>query len=164
MNPFGFLQNLGKSLAEYFSPALSSVKSIFDTLIPGQKAAAMNSSPAPTINIPTPTPSPTPAMPSADTFNQGFANFGANVPAATQGAEFAKTAGQLPPNIDQLLPSILALMETGGGQNMVANNNLFNIKGIQDGNSQFVNYPDFATSLWEVKMAQIPHRDFSDFF
>ena len=145
---FDFLNNLGQSLANYFSPALSTVKNVFDELIPTRKAAAMGSSAVPEINVPQPSSTPQPAsMPSAETYTQGFNNFGTDLPVASYAPQFAEAATQLPETIDPLLPAIIALMETGGGVNTAANNNPFNIRGIQDGQTQFIDYPDIATAL-----------------
>ena len=141
-----FLDNLSQSLSNYFSPALSNVKNIFDTLIPSKKKASLGSVPVP--NIPTPSPVPTQRpLPSADVFSEGFNKFAPNVPVANYSSDFATAAGKLPPTIDPLLPAIMALIETSGGVHSAAANNPFNIKGIQKGKTKFIDYPDISTAL-----------------
>lgn len=142
MLPFGFLNNLGQVLSSYFGPAATTVKNVFDELIPKQRPYALGSSPAPVVS-----PPPARSLPNAGTFAQGFANFGGNPPVATQSGQFAQAAGALPEKVDPLLPAIIALMETGGGKNLTAANNPYNIRGIQNGRSKFIDYPSLATAL-----------------
>lgn len=86
-------------------------------------------------------------IPQPQDFANGFAKFGSNVPVATASGAFSKAASMLPPTVDPYLPAIIALLETGGGANAVANNNAFNISGIQNGQQGYVSYPDYTTAL-----------------
>ena len=143
-----FLDNLQESLSNYFSPALSNVKNVFDSLIPSKKKKAMGSAPVQKVNIPTPVPTASPKpLPSADVFSQGFDKFSPNLPVGQYSPQFATAASQLPQTIDPLLPAIISLMETGGGVKLAAENNPFNIRGNQGGQSKFIDYPDIATAL-----------------
>ena len=143
-----FLKTLEQSLSDYFSPALSNVKNVFDSLIPGRKKKALGSVPVPEVNVPTPSPIPTQRpLPSADIFSQGFNNFAPNLPVANYASQFETAASKLPPKVDSLLPAIMAIMETGGGVKLAAKNNPFNIRGSQGGQTKFIDYPDITTSL-----------------
>ena len=107
--------------------------------------------PTPTPRMPQPTATPTPTvLPTFDDrdptglqrqIEQGLpkAGFG-DAPISTLTAQLAQAGSQLPRNVDPLLPTIIALMETGGGQNLSAQNNLFNI-------GPGINYPDPAVSI-----------------
>jgi len=112
---------------------------------------------------PTPTPVPTyhfdftKSQPStsgqsgrvkASEIEAGLSRFGSgNTPIASASGQLAQAGSQLPSNIDPYLPAVLALMETGGGSRQVGQNNPFNIRGTQGGNTQFINYPDVSTAI-----------------
>lgn len=97
---------------------------------------------------PTPTPMQAPTMPQEDQYNggsidpsviaQGFQKFSATPPpVASMSSEIASAGEGLP---DELLPAILALMETGGGKHMASKNNPYNLgPGIE--------YPDLKTAI-----------------
>lgn len=155
MGPFDFLNNIKQGLEQYFQPAMNQASNTLGQFFPSRTLNfRLDKSPKapdihPIINAASkpqqPTPAPTGVQP--QDINAGFANFGPNVPVATASSEFAQAGNQLPPNIDSLLPAIIALMETGGGAKQVGANNPFNIRGIQDGNTQFIDYPDLKTAL-----------------
>lgn len=145
MGPFSFLGNLGNSILSYLSPSVARADNVFETTLPKQMPYALGSSPTPRISVPSQPPSP--ALPNAQSFTNGFNQFGSNVPVAQNPQMFADAAQRLPAKVDPLLPAIISLMETGGGQNLSAANNPFNIRGTQGGQTQFINYPSLETAL-----------------
>lgn len=160
MGPFDFLKGLGtlkSNIEQYFSPATSQVSNTLTQYFPSRSNNfRLDKSPAaPQLSIPQQQQQPAPQAappaqpprPTAQDYTQGFNAFGANVPVATQGAQFAQAGAALPSNIDPYLPAIISLMESGGGAKTVAPNNAWNIRGMQNGQQQFVSYPDLATAL-----------------
>ncbi len=147
MFPFDFLKHIANGYNQ--------VKSTIEQYFPSQTANfRLDKSPnAPTLNIPKPAQAaePTPQVnsrPTAADSQTGFSKFGnGGAPIATQSAQFAEAGNRLPTNIDALLPAIIALMETGGGQRQVGTNNPFNIRGIQDGTTKFINYSSPGVAL-----------------
>ena len=79
--------------------------------------------------------------------DQGLSKYSPDqpLPIASMSGQLAEAGSQLGQN--DLLPTIMALMETGGGTKSVGNNNPYNIRGIQDNKRQFINYPDLQTSI-----------------
>lgn len=175
MNPFSFLNNIGSNLAQYFQPAANQVKNVFDQFsglfgnqslispLPDEpKPVKLNPTVTMSNRVPpsSPAPTQTPQVPpisqigqngtpiTADQILSGFNRFAPDTPAATQSAEFAKLGQSMPQGIDQLLPAILSLMETGGGKHTVGSNNWLNVRGSQGGKTQFINYPDLNTALF----------------
>ncbi len=111
--------------------------------------AASSASVAPTPAVASPLPSDYVYNPQSaqvapnleDIIKAGLSKFGDGNPLiATASSQLAQAGQGLP---DQLLPTILALMETQGGKTQVANNNPFN---INDGTG-FVQYPDLTTAI-----------------
>lgn len=86
-------------------------------------------------------------IPGADAYRRGFERFKPGIPVMSIADRFAEAASRLPKNIDPYLPAVLALMETGGGEKVVGDNNAWNLSGTQNGKRGFVGYPDFATAL-----------------
>ena len=81
----------------------------------------------------------------ADLIASGLGKFSNSpVPIASMSGQLAQAGQGLP---DELLPTIMALLETGGGQRMTANNNLYNLQGTQDGRTKFIDYPDLQTAI-----------------
>lgn len=80
--------------------------------------------------------------------------WGANTPILSNLDMMIKAGQQLPQTEDQLLPLALALRETQGGKDLIdstknahlGQNNPYNMRGVQGGNTQFVNYPDLQTA------------------
>ena len=90
---------------------------------------------------------PIQSMPSAGDFQKGFANYGQNVPIATASAQLAQGAQSLPSTIDPYLAAVIAIMESQGGLKQVGVNNPFNLRGLQNNRTQFINYPDLTTAI-----------------
>ena len=96
---------------------------------------------------PTPTPTPKPKGYTADQIKEGLTKFGPATPLISNADELATAVSRMPKAVDPLLPVIVSLMETGGGQKMTAKNNPFNIRGTQNGKRKFIDYPDINTSI-----------------
>lgn len=100
------------------------------------------------------TPQPSPSL-SPDMIKQNITKtWGANTPILNNLDLMIKAGQQLPQTEDQLLPLALALRETQGGKDLIdstknahlGQNNPYNMRGVQGGNTRFVNYPDVQTA------------------
>lgn len=77
-------------------------------------------------------PKPKQLPPLKQTIDKGLQSYSPNqpVPVATLSGDLAQAGNTLQsqhPNVDPLLPVILAIMESGGGRNLTSPNNLYNI-------------------------------------
>lgn len=143
---FDFLHNLQQGLQQYFQPAQSQVHNTIEEFFPSKSNnMRMDASVKPPTIHPTqqPTQQPVRQIPTSQEFQKGFARFGSNVPVASASPVFAEAAKQLPPTVDSLLPAIIALMESGGGQKVTGVNNAWNLSDGQ----KFVDYPNYQTAL-----------------
>lgn len=99
--------------------------------------------------LPTPSPAPTDnqfgvprdqaALEEIITAGLADSNF-ADAPISTLSGQLAQAGAGLPEAVDPLLPVILSLMETSGGRNLSAPNNLFNI-------GPGISYPDPVVNI-----------------
>ena len=96
---------------------------------------------------PTPTLTPKPKGYTADQIKDGLTKFGPTTPLIDSADDLATAVSKMPKGVDPLLPVVVSLMETGGGQKMTAENNPFNLRGEQYGRRKFIDYPDIKTSI-----------------
>lgn len=158
-----FLQRLQSTLSDYFRPEQSeNVPSEVQAFVPSaprtpsiantirgimrSKPEMMSPIPEAERNAPyeRQTPMPTPGV-SPQQIQQGYQRFSQTPPPIAEYAELLAQAGQGLP--DPLLPAVMPLMETGGGNRMVANNNYYNVRGQQNGETKFIDYPDAQTAI-----------------
>lgn len=81
-----------------------------------------------------------------DMVQQGLSKYG-NVPIATLSGTLSQAGNALPKTVDPYLPTIVSIMETQGGKRQVAQNNPVNLRGVQNGRTQFINYPNPQTAI-----------------
>lgn len=98
--------------------------------------------------------------PTAAQFKQGLQAYDPRTPLATGSAQLAQGAAQLPPKVDPYLAAVISLMETHGGLYQAAQNDPFNTYGIQNGRSQFINYPDLTTAILGGNNNGVPAQGF----
>jgi hypothetical protein len=168
VNPLDFLNTVKNGLSGYFKPS-ATTEQFSPTKTNNMRMDMASGSPKLAIPIPQSqylgNPPPVPvsqqkSIPKPAVFQNGFTKFNEEAPVATQSAIFAKAAKQLPSNIDPLLPAIIAIMETGGGSKLAANNNLFNLRGTQDGQNKFIDYPSMETALLGGKNRGVESQGF----
>lgn len=148
-----FLDNIKNTLESYFQPAASRVggaaNAITNTFLHQDKPPQLVSPVPQNQTMPAAqTQQPAQAQPPQQQpsgqdllthqIQHGFDNYSQPpVPAATMSGELAQAGSQLP---DQLLPAVLALMESQGMSNPTTPNNMFNI-------GPGINYPDPRTAI-----------------
>lgn len=111
----------------------------FDSLMNKMKAV-LGVQQANASEMPTPTPTPTP-HPLQGAIEKALNEYRGGVPIATMAAQLAQAGEGLP---DPLMPAIMPLIETAGGEAITrGNNNLYNMLPTEAG----VNYPDYETAI-----------------
>lgn len=141
---FDWLGSLAQNIGNFIRPGTASQSQTLSQFTPNPNYLMnlVNTPKAPDLNL-----KPQQPQPLQKNIQQGIQNFSPNSPLATMSGQLAQAGQMLPPTVSPYLPTILAMMESGGGVNQAALNNPYGIRGIQDGRQQFINYPDPTTAI-----------------